>query len=241
MTRRAGPSWRRVWFVFLWTLAGAGITFGVFWLAVQPRTLFHHDFRGKPTPTSVRLFGPQAGRLIKSEPDGLRITLPKDRKERDSLGVTLSTVVAGDFEITATIEIVHVDEPSPASFGAGVLMTADETARIGRLSRAKGEEVVIWDQWVGDAKKPKLVGGLENSAVSPVRLRMKRTRNTLAYLWAPVGTGEDFQLIQENEFRSDEVKAIKVMAENGVPPTALDVRFLELRIVTDPGIGQAIF
>lgn len=192
MTQRKKTSWRRVWFVGLWLLAAPGIVFAAYWFSSQPRTQFLHDFRGKPTPGAIRLFGPQAGRFIKSEPSGLRITLPKDRKEREPLGVTLTTALVGDFEVTASVEIVKADDPPAGTYGVGVQMTADETARIGRLSRPKGAEVVMWDQWTGDEKKPTFIGGSVVCIAKEVRLRIKRKGNMLSYLWAPVGTGDDF-------------------------------------------------
>src|SRR5262249_17885557 len=149
-------------------------------------------------PGAVRTFGPQASRFVKDEPDGLRITLPKDRKEHRAVGLALTKVVPGDFEITVAFEILAADEPSPASYGVGVLMTADETARIGRLNRAKGQQVAIWDQWLfEEGKKPKFVGNAVPCEANVVSLRMKRTGANLSYQWAPDAASEDFQVIHE--------------------------------------------
>src|SRR5262249_16048211 len=134
------------------------------------------------------------------------------------------------------------DEPPPSSFGVGVLMTADETARIGRLTRAKGQQVVIWDQWIfEEGKKPKFVGNAEPCEANVVSLRMKRTGTNLSYLWAPDAAAEDVQVIHEEGYRADDIKEIRVMAETGTQPCGLDVRFLTLRVATAPGTGQLIW
>ena len=206
----------KLWFVIWWGIAGAGLLAAVFWATGRMREQFFHDFRGRALPIALRPFGPQAGRLVQKEAEGLRITLPKDRPEREPVGVTLSRVVPGDFEITATVEIVEVDEPPVASFGAGILMTVDETARLGRLARAKGRQVAFWDQWLFEAgKDPKLIGNAMPCTSNVVRLRMKRAGTTLSYLWAPDIVGDEFELMHESEYRPDDIKEIKVMAESG--------------------------
>lgn len=231
---------RKLTFWLLWIVGSAGLMAAVFWATGRMRVLFSYDFKDR-LPGSLRPFGPQAGRFVKPGPEGLRITLPKDRPEREAVGVALNRPVPGDFEITVTIEIVETDEVPPGSFGAGVLMTIDETARIGRLARPKGLQVAIWDQWLfDDPKKPKFIGDSKPCSANLLRLRMKRTGSLLAYLWAPDTTGDDFELLHEGEFRADDIKEIRVMAETGQPASGVDVRFLEMRVATDPGSAPRI-
>src|SRR5260370_25779690 len=190
----------RMWFAVVWAAGGVGILLAVWWAAGSMRERFFHDFRGSKLPGAVRPFGPEAGRCVREEQDGLRITLPKDRKEHREVGLALTKVVAGDFEITVAFEILAADEPTAASFsyGVGVLMTADETARIGRLNRAKGQQVVIWDQWIFEkGKKPKFVFNAVPCEANVVSLRMKRTGTNLSYLAAPDAGTQYFQVIHD--------------------------------------------
>jgi serine/threonine-protein kinase len=241
MSKRRTPFPSPLVFAVLWTAGGICLLALVFWMASSMRDRFFHDFRVQRLPGAVRPFGPQAGRVVREEPDGLRITLSRDRPHKQSVGVTLAQAVSGDFEVTATVEILQADVPPPFGFGAGVLMTADETARIGRLNRARKEQVALWDQWIKEeGKKPKLIGDIMPCPANVVRLRMKRIGSTLAYLWAPEADGGDFQLMHEGEFRSDDVRVIKVMASTGSQPCDVDVRILELRVATAPTMAQVI-
>src|SRR5262245_58101160 len=63
--------------------------------------------KGKPEDTSKLTLIGDAPELVKLEPKGLRITLPKgfDGK-RPNIGVHSRQVVQGDFEITAAFEVL---------------------------------------------------------------------------------------------------------------------------------------
>src|SRR5262245_24278249 len=69
------------------------------------------DFRGKPLPRELILTPNGSDRFVKSEPEGLRITLPKDRRDLSPVAVATRTGIQGDFEITATLEILHAEQP----------------------------------------------------------------------------------------------------------------------------------
>jgi Protein kinase domain/Protein of unknown function (DUF1583) len=249
----------KVWFARLWVLAGAVILLLVFWAAGRMRDRFHHDFRGRLLPGALRPFGPEAGRFVNVEPEGLRIALPDDRNPRGAVGVALAAPVSGDFEITATVEILQADEPPPGSFGAGVLMRADETARMGRLvvgkprsGRGNGAaagpgapeepatQVVVWDQWVFEEPKPKLIGDKVPCEANVLQLRMKRTGSTLSYYWAPGASGGKFQLLHQGPFRTDDVKVVELMASTASQSGGLDARFLDLRVSYAPSLAQIL-
>src|SRR5262245_2574279 len=74
--------------------------------------VFSHDFRGQSLPSAVRLTGPQVGKFARVEAEGLRITLPRDRKDvAAQVGFSIPLNVRGDFEITADVELLHADVP----------------------------------------------------------------------------------------------------------------------------------
>src|SRR5262245_10004120 len=78
---------------------------------------FHHDFRGASLPDELGL----QGGAMTPEKEGLRITLPRDRKRMGQVGVFTNFPVKGNFEITAAYEILHADQPSEG-WGVGVTL-----------------------------------------------------------------------------------------------------------------------
>lgn len=53
------------------------------------------DFRGKPLPLDSKLFGPDAEASIKEAADGVRFTLPKYRKDRAMVGLSVPVLLPG--------------------------------------------------------------------------------------------------------------------------------------------------
>jgi hypothetical protein len=199
------------------------------------RDQFHYDFRGKPRPAHLEAFGPLADEFIKPEAEGLRITLPKDRGSVKPVGLSLPLAVGGDFEITAAVEILKAEEPPQGrkSYGVGVLLSANESVRVGRLVRAEGNQVATWDHWATVADQRQFQFGASPGTGQRGRLRLKRDQNTLHYLWAPDLVGENFEEVHRSEFDAPELSRVRLElntdwggGENG----ALEVRLLELRV-----------
>ena len=220
-------------------------TLGLPWAAMaQPdappggtlRDQLGRDFRGQPRPADLVSFGPQANEFIKTEAEGLRITLPRDRGSEKPVGLSLALAVGGDFEITAAFEILQAEEPPPArpSYGVGVLLSVNQAARVGRLARAQGRQVVSWDHWATVDGKPKFLLGASPGEGQRGRLRLKREQTTLHFLWSAELAGDNFEEVHQCEFDADEIHQLWFelntdwggQGENG----ALDVRLLELQV-----------
>jgi DNA-directed RNA polymerase subunit RPC12/RpoP len=200
---------------------------------------FNYDFRGRPIPADVERVGLRADQL-KVEAEGLRITLPNDTVQGAKHNFALPVTVAGDFEITATIEIITA-KAAPASlnvYGVGVLMTITDGARIGRLTRAraKGGEVVTRDHWGQENGERKLLMGSSPCAEKVLRLRLKRTSTILQFLWAPGTEGDNFEGFYQYEYGANDVKEVRFSfnARAGATPNeqtpVLDVRIAGLQI-----------
>ena len=117
----------------------------------------YHDFRGKPLPDELSLTPLGSEQFVNSEPEGLRITLPKDRKDLGQVTIGMRTGIQGDFEITATLEILNADRPKDG-FGVGAFLFINkvdpeaEGATLGRITKPNGNEVIFWDQGFGKKK-----------------------------------------------------------------------------------------
>ena len=95
----------------------------------------------------LKPFGDLSAVVLQSEPQGFRLTLPSKRPDLGPVGLSLATALRGDFEVTTTFEILKAEEPK-TGHGVGVLLAITPAARIGRLVRADGRQVVLWDRWV---------------------------------------------------------------------------------------------
>jgi len=200
-----------------------------------------YNFRGKALPADIVPFGPDANRFFKPEADGLRVTLPRDRDSLAPLGLSMRPLVQGDFEITATFEILQADEPPPEkpSYGVGALMSVNDTARIGRLARAAGVQVVSWDRWGTREEDRVFLFGASPCNAKVVRLRLTRSGTILSFLWAPEGTGDEFNQFYQCEFGYEDITALKLEfnADMGGEAGALDARVLDLRIRAEGEAG----
>src|SRR5947209_4073749 len=116
------------------------------WLAMtsllagqEPSADFYQDFRGgrRPSPACA-LIGLDAGEATRFEAGGLRITLPSKSGFSEAVGVMPKFVLAGDFEVTGSFELLFA---APDREGAGVILslaaspTQNKIARLGRLHR----------------------------------------------------------------------------------------------------------
>jgi hypothetical protein len=199
---------------------------------------FSYDFRGRPVPPEATLVGEEEGKYLHVEPEGLRITLPRTWIHPwGGVGFKTSFVFRGDFEVTTAVEILEAETP-PSGYGVGVgirVNKADpspEGATLGRMVRAGGRQVLVWDRSVEVPGKavPETHEGEAPCTDKVVRLRLKREGATLSYLWAPGAAGGDFQEIHQEEFGAEDIKSVWLTAKTGRQPCNVDVRLLDLRI-----------
>jgi hypothetical protein len=196
----------------------------------------HFDFRGKPLPPELTLTPEGSLRFVQSEPEGLRITLPKDRADLAPVVVGTRFGIKGDFEITATVEILHAEQPRDG-FGVGASLfinkvdPAVEGATLGRLLRAGGKDVVFWDQGFGKTKEQlQFEVDFRPCADALVRLRLKRMGDQLSYQLGKGLGGDNYEELQQKNFGRNDIQQVLVRATTGKQPVAVDMRLIDLRI-----------
>jgi hypothetical protein len=197
--------------------------------------LLRQDFRGgKITEPVLKRVGQTPERYMKGEALGLRITLP-GKQALAPVGVSSRLAVHGDFEITLTYQILKADKPS-TGYGAGVSLwvssteAGDATATLARFVRPKEGDVYSTDHASnGPDGKRKHRDRRFPSESSTGRLRLVRSGPTLLYLVAN-GNDSDFRELRKEEFGSEPLKAVRVAAETGGAPVAVDVRLIDLEI-----------
>jgi RNA polymerase sigma factor (sigma-70 family) len=197
---------------------------------------FYHDFRGRPLPAELAFFDDTE--FIHQEAEGLRITIPKNRKKGDGASVGTTFLLRGDFEITSTFEILTAETPPP-SYGVGVTLLvramepSRKTAAVCRLARSNGRQVASWDRSFDELDsegKPRTEGGASVCVEKVGRLRLRRVKSVLFFSWAPGTNGGEFTQIHQSEFGTEDIGRVLVSGVTGRRPCDLDIRILDLRI-----------
>jgi hypothetical protein len=227
---------RRLWLPALVLLAALGLFLAAQALAPGGggQTEAVHDFRGRPLPPGMVRFGPFEDRFLKVEPEGLRITLPRDRDNLQTVGLSMALTVGGDFDISTAFEVLQVDAPPPGTrtYGVGLLMSVNEAARVGRLTRANDWQVATWDRWATVEGKRTFQFRSSPATGKAARLRLQRVGTTLHFLWSPDTAGDTFEEISQCEFGAEDVALLRLElnTDTGGQPGALDLRLLDLKI-----------
>jgi hypothetical protein len=145
------------------------------------------------------------------------------------VGFALPIELRGDFEATATFEILRAEAPDKG-YGVGVTMGVDERARVGRYVKPKGAQVVAWDFWPVVDGARRMQSGERPCDAREVRLRLKRTGAVVHFQWSPESEGEEFQEIHNIDYGNVDTKVFTFLAESAGEPFALDVRVMELQV-----------
>jgi hypothetical protein len=249
---RAAPVRRvlqRAWLPGLVLLAALGL--GLY-LAAQAlpsgggkRAEATHDFRGRPPPPGMVPFGPLKDGFIKAEPEGLRITLPRDRDNMTTVGLSMALTLGGDFDITTAFEVLQADPPPPGTktYGVGLLMSVNEAARVGRLTRANDWQVATWDRWATVDGKRRFLFASSPATGKAGRLRLQRVGTTLHFLWSPDTAGDNFNEISRCDFGAEDVTLLRLelSTDTGDQPGALDLRLLDLKVRSDTLAAGQVF
>jgi hypothetical protein len=187
------------------------------------------DFRGRPLPAEVKTSGPLNPEFVRPEPEGLRITLPKDRDELDSVKFDVATAIKGDCEITATIDILEAETP-PEGLGVGVFLAVNQAVRVGRMAGANGQQAVVWERWRAPDGTRGYIGEPTPCPDKARRLRLTRIGSVMHFRWSPEATGNDVREIGQCEFGDDDITLVRLIGQTGAKSCRLDIRFIDLRI-----------
>ncbi len=202
----------------------------------EPPAEYHHDFRGKPPPAELEPVGGDLDSFFRSEPEGLRITIPADYQHPwGGVGLRSRFPLRGDFEVTVAFEILRADVPDQG-FGTGVAMRIQKVGSpaavsICRLVRAGGKQLVWTDRAVeGPDGKPKFTGSGAPWTDNKGRLRLKREGPILYCLYAAGTEGDEFTELKKVDFGPEEVAHVRVSGVTAQQPCRLEARLIDLRI-----------
>jgi hypothetical protein len=191
----------------------------------------YHDFRNKrPPDNAFRFGGLDPDGEMTAENEGLRITLPAERERHLLSEVNVGFPVVGDFEFTATYEILSA-KPPIKGYGIGVNLTISTVAepkkfgKLCRVLRPKEGNVYLAETWHKYRKHVK------NTESMSGQLRLARIGPTLNYLVSE-GPGKAFEPIWEvADYGGDEIGyAGFQVSDSGEPGNPIDARLIDLRM-----------
>lgn len=199
---------------------------------------FYHDLRGDQLPPALHLFGRGAGKTTRPESRGLRVYLPASRGEKAGpIGLSPAFSLEGDFEVTATYEILKADKPTSGP-GSGVNLRfvvgnpLQEGTGLARYLRPNGQDVYyVSRSTMQDDGKPKNKMKTFPTTSKAGKLRMKRAGSTISYQVAD-GSSNEFRELMQDEFVSEKC-VVRLAVSTGGSPTDLDVRLVDLRITAE--------
>jgi hypothetical protein len=202
---------------------------------------YAQSFQGQAKPERWDYTGPFADRCVHFERTGLRIALPTGWKnERGSTGLNLPATVQGNFEITATFELLDAPEPADAGHPAtrislGIYKNTQRAnvATVSRIiSSSSGDVFVAWQSLSSDVagKSERFGNGTTDAKVG--RLRLVRDGGDLYYCIAE-GPGGEFHTLRKFAFGSEDLKDIRLIGSTGGEKALVDVRFTDLLIRAD--------
>jgi serine/threonine protein kinase len=177
--------------------------------------------------------GPLAS-LAKPDRRGLRIAIPP---KTDCRGVGAFTLfgVHGDFEVTASFEILRADRPRDGDgVGPELFLRAvdgwDHYASMARMLGADHAEPQLRVAWgeKGDGR-PRSPGARDRTDLKAVRFRIARAGSTVHYLVAPKDSNA-FREVARNEFGTSDLNTVRLMALINDSGAALDVLWTDLTI-----------
>jgi hypothetical protein len=174
---------------------------------------------------------------IRPEKDGFRLILPARVEGVTQTGVYSYFAVAGDCEVTLTYQFINVQTPK-TGYGCGMGLAFDLPDGHGRgdlqrVNRVGGESgYLVHTEVTGDkAAEDRFIP----TKATWGRLGLRRTKRELIFLAADEGA--EFQEIDRRPFTEETVRAVRMFADPGGSPTAVEVRFKLVEIHADEITG----
>jgi serine/threonine-protein kinase len=182
-------------------------------------------------------YGPQTDLVMKTDPLGLRATLPAERGNTSPVGLETALRLRGNFEITLGYELLSLGQPAP-EYGEGIVLRvwlAEPIAPSAMVSRKKTPQGDFFGahQTIrgADNKDTYTKNGQAKAMSSRGKLRLLRTGTKLQYLAAEEGL--PFKPIMTTEISTADVRVMKLEYTTMYKPISLDARLTDFVVSAD--------
>jgi serine/threonine protein kinase len=187
----------------------------------------------------IALTGGHAEELVHAEPLGLRIKMPPGMGKPEGVGIKPRFKIRGDFDLSATFEILQADKPTEG-YGVGAQMSLETE------SPTKEAATAEWTYTPGkDGTRfisTRIVGQADGNRQYRVQslaanrragtLRLVRTGPTLRASYRDEGDSTERSL-PAVELGTEDVAWLKVVANTGISDHPVDIRLKTLTLSAD--------
>jgi len=197
------------------------------------RVDYHHSFRKQAVlDKKFELFGLISPQAVKTEPEGLRITLPAEKNIGPN-GVCADFLIKGDFEITVGYELVAPTPPGRSGFELYIMTdtTTMEAIAFERILRNGGNDAYHCTRMTTiDGARRNIYGGGEAPGRGKAgQMRMIRVGSRAA-LSVKDENGDDFRVVHRVEIGEEPLKLVRFAALPYGTGTPVDVRLIDVRV-----------
>ena len=202
------------------------------YLAASALVHGRNNSRPQPLPDGLIYRNVEIAKHVQVLPEGLQIKVQKPYTIRSGKGLGVQTTfgLRGDFDIIATFEDFKGDTPlkiegwgNGVGFSLSVQPTEGPTLSIARTVRFDSEGV-SWDKF--GANRQDFLPSKDAAG----RFRFLRTGPTLYCLWAPGTQGDAFQILEQSEIGTNDIKSAWMNVFTGNQTMNVEARVLEWRI-----------
>jgi hypothetical protein len=184
--------------------------------------------------TRFATYGYWPRQAILVDAGGLRFRLPGGVAGVPQTGLYSLFALAGDCEVMLSYELLDVPSPQ-GGYGSGVGLAFDLGEGSGRgaiqrvLRKPEGSGFVLQTTPGDSAKGTKEVDKFVPTASKRGRIGLRRIKNELIFLRADSAT-DPLQEIDRLSFSDRTIRTVRVFADPGGSPTAVDVRISQIEI-----------
>ncbi len=150
------------------------------------------------------------------------------------VGLVMTSPVRGDFEITAGYQLLHADRPA-AGYGVGfeIFIRTDtptnESITFSRVVRV--EEGDVYSCSRNTIREGKPYHSVKYVPTSSAAGRLRLTRRGAEVAFAAAENGRDaFQVLCRYTLGADDLNMVRIAAQPGRAPAAVDLRIVDLTI-----------
>ena len=193
----------------------------------------------------IALTGGHAEELVHAEASGLRIKMPPGMGRPEGVGIKPRFKIRGDFDLSATFEILQADKPTEG-YGVGAQMSIETE------SPTKEAATAEWTYTPGKEGtrfiSTRIIGQLDGNRQYRVQslaanrragtLRLARTGSTLRASYRDEGEATE-RFLPAVELGTEDVAWLKLVANTGISDHPVDIRLKTLTLSADELPGWA--
>jgi hypothetical protein len=184
--------------------------------------------------TRFSVYGFRPGQSVLPEADGLRLALPGGVAGVAQTGVYSYFALAGDCEVIVTYELLNIQAPKEG-YGSGLGLAFDAGDEVGRgaiqrvTKPGEGSGYVLQSGLAKSKGEIKEQYRFVSASAERGQMGLRRVKKDLVFLAAD-GPDEPLKEVDRMPFTQRTIRAVRLFADAGGSPTAVEVRVREVEV-----------